>query len=288
MSKGDKSKRKAKAKAGKKHQRKAKGPTMAERADRHALYEAAVQCAEVEIDFVDETFKTLNGRRATSLREDFCGTANTSCEWVRRRKTNTAIGVDLDQEVQDWGMRHHVAKLGDAAKRIQLINANVLEVQTPKVDAVMAHNFSYWLLMERKQLLEYLRRVRATLVEDGVLFLDSFGGYEAFSEMSEKTKNKGFTYVWDQHSFNPVNNEMTCYIHFHFPDGSKLKRAFEYTWRLWTVPEIRDLLEDAGFRKSTVYWEGADEDTEEGNGIFTPAEVGDADPGWIAYIVAQA
>ncbi|MGI9334723.1 MAG: class I SAM-dependent methyltransferase [Gammaproteobacteria bacterium] len=287
MSKGNKSKRKPKARADKRYKPKAKKPTMAERADRHELYEEAVQCAEVEIDFVDKTFKALNGRKAVNLREDFCGTANTSCEWVRRRKTNTAIGVDLDPEVQNWGVRHHVAKLGDAKSRIQLVNANVLDVETPKMDIVMAHNFSYWLLKERKQLLRYFERVRNTLVDDGVLFLDSFGGYEAFQELSEKTKNKGFTYVWDQHRFNPVNNEMTCYIHFHFPDGSKLKRAFEYCWRLWTMPEVRDLLEDAGYSRSTVYWEGTDEDTNEGDGVFEPVEVADADPGWIAYIVAQ-
>jgi len=52
-----------------------KRPTLAESADHHALYEASVQCAETEIDFVDQTFRELRGWRARSLREDFCGTA---------------------------------------------------------------------------------------------------------------------------------------------------------------------------------------------------------------------
>ena len=91
-----------------------RGPRQAELADRHVLYEAAVQCVEAEIDFVDAEFKRLRGRRAQVLREDFCGTANTSCEWVRRRRDNIAVGVDIDADVLAWGREHHVAGLKPA------------------------------------------------------------------------------------------------------------------------------------------------------------------------------
>ena len=87
-------------------------------------------------------------------------------------------------------------------------------------------------------------------------------------------------------SSRTITGDCTCYIHFKFPDGSKLKRAFSYAWRLWTAPELKDMLHDAGFRKVTVYWEGEDEDGE-GNGEFTPSETGEADLAWIAYIVAE-
>ena len=70
---------------------------LAEMADRHDLYQRSVQCTESEIDFVDETFKALHKRKAHRLREDFCGTAATSAEWVRRRRTNYAFGVDPDE-----------------------------------------------------------------------------------------------------------------------------------------------------------------------------------------------
>ena len=76
---------------------------MADAADRHVYYEKAVQCVESEIDFVDATFTRLRKRKAEKLREDFCGTTNTSCEWVKRRKTNIAYCVDLDEEVLEWG-----------------------------------------------------------------------------------------------------------------------------------------------------------------------------------------
>jgi hypothetical protein len=101
-------------------------PNMAERADRHVLYQESVQCVEAEIDFVDDTFNELRGRHATWLREDFCGTANTSCEWVRRRPGNHAVSVDWDADVLDWGRQHNVATLSpDQQARIELVNADV-------------------------------------------------------------------------------------------------------------------------------------------------------------------
>jgi len=261
--------------------------TMASKADRHVLYEDSVQCVEAEIDFVDDTFKTLRNRRARLLREDFCGTANTSCEWVRRRKRNRAFGVDLDGEVQEWGRKHHLSKLGAAQKHVTLLNENVLEVKTEPVDIVLAMNFSYWILKDRALMGRYFRNVYEGLVDDGVFFLDAYGGSDAYKEMRERTKYDDFTYIWDQASFDPISADMVCKIHFSFPDGSRMREAFTYEWRLWTLPEVREILLDAGFKRVTVYWEGADEGSDEGNGEFEPAEHGDADDAWIVYISAE-
>jgi len=264
-----------------------KGATMAARADRHVLYQKAVQCVEAEIDFVDETYRRLRRRSARLLREDFCGTANTACEWVRRRPRNRALGIDLDPEVLEWGRRHNVARLGKAASRLELINGDVLTVRTEPPDAVLAMNFSYWIFKDRRTMRRYFRRVYDALAPQGVFFLDAYGGYEAFRVMRDRHENNGFTYIWDQAAYNPITGEMLCHIHFKFPDGSRLNRAFSYAWRLWTLPELRELLEEAGFSPVTVYWEGTDEETGEGDGNFEPAEVGEPDPAWIAYIVAE-
>lgn len=259
---------------------------MAEQADRHILYEKSVQCVEAEVDFVDETFQKLRGRQAVSLREDFCGTTNTSCEWIKRRDNNIAYSVDIDADVLEWGKNHHIANLNEQQMaRINVINGDVLTVKTEPVDAVLAMNFSYWIFKERQTLRDYFSRVRDALVDDGIFFLDAFGGYEAFQEMEESTKYGGFTYIWDQASYNPITGDCTCHIHFKFKDGSKIKNAFTYHWRLWTLPEITEVLREAGF-KPAIYWEGTDEDGE-GNGVFTQTEQGEADAGWIAYIVAE-
>ena len=261
-------------------------PTMADLADKHICYQESVQCVESEIDFVDATFSKLRKRKASSLREDFCGTANTSCEWVKRRKTNTAICVDLDEEVLQWGKDHNISTLTpEQTQRIAVFNDNVMTIQTEPVDIVLAMNFSYWLLKERKLTIEYFKRIHNALNDDGVFFLDAYGGYEAYQELKEKTKQNNFTYIWDQSRYNPITGIGINHIHFKFKDGSRIMKAFTYEWRVWTMPEILDMLNEAGF-KATVYWEQADKDGE-GNGVFIPATEGDADAGWIAYIVAE-
>jgi hypothetical protein len=272
-------------------QHKRKKSTAAAKADRHRLYELSVQCAEAEVDFVEETFRALKGRKARHLREDFCGTANVCCEWVRRSSRNTAVGVDLDPEVLAWGRKHRVAELSDKQRaRVALIQDDVLHAESQPMDMLLAMNFSYWLFKDRAELLDYFRTARENLVEDGVMFLDAYGGYDSFREIDEEREiddgKDGFTYIWDQDSFNPIDNNLICHIHFAFPDGSVMERAFTYDWRLYTLPEIRDLLYEAGFRKVTVYWQGWDEDGE-ASGDFYPAEDADADAGWICYLAAE-
>jgi hypothetical protein len=262
-------------------------PTQAEQADIHELYEAAVQSVEPEIEFLQKTFKALRGRDAKSFREDFCGTASASCEWVRTGADHYAIGVDIDGDVLDWGRKHRVARLPEASRpRVQLLKEDVMKVTTGAVDIVGAFNFSYWIFKTRDELRSYFARVREALNDDGIFFLDAFGGSEAYVVQKEKTKYDGFTYIWDQAEFEPVTGRILCHIHFKFPDGSKLKQAFTYDWRLWTLPELRELLLEAGFSKAAVYWEGTDDDGE-GNGEFSEHAAGEADPAWIAYLVAE-
>ena len=275
----------------KKQQKRRNKNSLAATADRHQLYEISVQCAEAEIDFVDATFKRLRGRKARLLREDFCGTANVCCEWVRRGNKRHAIGVDLDAEVLEWGRTHNVAKLGKKQReRITLLCENVVDVETEAPDIISAMNFSYWLLEQRPLLLRYFRSVREALAEGGVFFLDAYGGYDSFREIEEPREiddgGKGFTYIWEQASFNPIDHHVICHIHFAFPDGSKIRKAFSYEWRLWTLPEVRDLLDEAGFSKVTVYWQGWDKHGE-ADGDFNPAIHADADAGWICYISAE-
>ena len=273
----------------KKEKKKHKRHSQAEQADRHQLYEESVQYAASEIEFVDDTFKALRGHRAHLLREDFCGTANVCCEWVRQRKSNLAIGVDIDHEVLEWGRQHQVSQLNRSQQvRVRLIEQDVLTVETETPQIISAMNFSYWLFKSRQDLKQYFTRVREALANDGVFFLDAYGGYDSFREIEEEREiNDGeFTYIWEQERYDPVSGGLICHIHFAFPDGSRLDRAFSYDWRLWTLPEIRDLLEEAGFSKVTIYWQGWDEDGEP-DGIFVPSTTGEADAGWICYISAE-
>jgi SAM-dependent methyltransferase len=178
--------------------------TLAQQADLHETYEAAVQTPDAECEYILDTFRKIRGRAPQSFREDFCGTASVACEWVRGGPRRTAIGVDLDPSVLDWGQRRHLARLTPAQQqRVQLIQGDVARVKTDRVDVVGAFNFSYWVFKTRENMLRYFRRVREALNADGVFFMDAYGGYDAYKELRETTKCKGFTYVWHQKSTTP-------------------------------------------------------------------------------------
>ncbi|WP_156427576.1 trans-aconitate 2-methyltransferase [Thiohalocapsa sp. ML1] len=258
----------------------------------HRLYERAVQCPEAEVDFLTEHFRRLRGRDARLLREDFCGTAAVCCEWVRRHADNRARGLDLDAAVLDWAGTHNLPLLAPAERaRLRLVHADVLTPPPDEPpDLVAAMNFSYWLFAERARLKAYFAAVQRALAADGVFFLDAYGGYDAFREIVEERAVEdaqgSFTYRWEQASYDPISGMMDCHIHFALPDGKALERAFSYRWRLWTLPEIRELLLEAGFRRVIVYWQGWTDDGE-ADGCFEPAENADADAGWICYLTAE-
>ena len=120
------------------------------------------------------------------------------------------------------------------------------------VDILAAQNFSFWLFKTRPQLLEYFKIARSNLKAGGVMVMDMMGGGDCYTEESIdkrtiKKGKRGFQYWWEQASFNPVNADASFYISFKFADGSKLKRAFEYHWRFWTIPEVRELLRGSRF-----------------------------------------
>jgi len=265
--------------------------------DRHILYEASVQNAEAEVDFFEKVYKRRHGRRFERLREDFCATAAIACDWASRRPENLAWGVDLHAPTLEWGRREHVARLGDAASRVTLVNADVRSVRKPEVDVVAALNFSYWVFRERQVLIDYFRGVRASLRDGGVFVLDVYGGTEAMIVTTEKRRVSGhatpdgrpipaFTYVWEQAAFNPVDHYMTCFIHFELGDGTRLKRAFRYDWRQWTLPELHDALAEAGFAASETWMDGWNHEADEGDGIFKPTKRFENDLGWVAYVAA--
>ena len=115
--------------------------------------------------------------------------------------------------------------------------------------------------------------------------LDIEGGWESFQEKEERTEHDEFTYVWDQEEFDAITHLARCTISFEFEDESELKRAFIYNWRIWTLPEVREVLIEAGFSRADVYMEGWDPEEEEGDGIFTRTESEENCESWISYIV---
>ena len=261
----------------------------ARNADKHVLYQLSVQAPETDSKTYARWFKRYTGRDLRSMREDFCGTAVLSCNHVKNHKDNTAVGVDLDRPTLDWGIENNVKKLLDEEQqqRLQLLEKNVLDVTSPKVDCVLALNFSYGVFKTRAELGAYIKTVYRSLKSGGVFYMDALGGPDVMQEKTDVTKKEGFHYHWEQRSYDPISHRFVCAIHFEFPDGTIMKNAFVYDWRLRTLAEMRELFEEAGFDDVHVLWEGTDRKTLEGNGVFRRKEVGDMDEAWISLVVGR-
>lgn len=261
-------------------------------ADKYELYQLSVQAPEHDIEFLTKTFRKLRGRTPRHLREDFCGTALLASQWVAQGPDYSAEGFDLDPKPLAWGRAHNVAPLGAAATRLVLHQRDVRARGRRPADLRIAQNFSYCVFKERATLCDYFRRVRDELARDGLFVLDLYGGFESTEEMEEERKIEGgFTYVWDQAVYLPGTGDYTCHIHFRFRDGTEMKRAFTYEWRYWSLPEIKDLLREAGFADVQSWFEQSDPDDEigEGNGIYKLDPSGRTCrncAGFIAYVIA--
>jgi len=269
--------------------------TLAEQADRHVLYQESVQAPEAEIDFFEKTFTALRNRDALSIREDFCGTAYLATEWCKGHPDRTAIGVDYDEETLEWGRKHNLETAGDdVAKRVTLYKDDVRNVSEEKVDITCAFNFSYCIFETRDELRDYFKKTQAGLKDDGLLILDLFGGTECEDVLEEETEleDQQATYIWEHVSFNPIDGHMACAIHFEFDDGSRMDNAFKYEWRHWSIPEIKELLLESGYKNVRIYWEeyiDADDDDDEleGTGNYYETKEVENQESWMIYLVAE-
>ncbi len=241
---------------------------LAQRYDLHELYEQSVQAPGDDCVLFRKIFRKLRGREPLVLREDFCGTAQLAVTWCLGKRECSAIGVDLDGPTLEWGRVHNVEPNKRRLDgRLRLLQQDVLEPVRGRADITAANNFSFSVFKTRDALRNYFVRAREGLRRDGALFLEVFGGKDAMRPLVEKRDCDRWTYVWEQESFDPITHDVVCHIHFRFADGSKLPRAFTYHWRQWTVPELNEILREAGFRDVRVYWEKLEEEDSDGDGI---------------------
>jgi len=261
---------------------------------KYRLYENSVQAPEHDIELFNQMYEDQFKKAASIFREDFSGTFQLSCEWIKFDKRNEAIAVDLSSEVLEYGRKHNLKKLArDQQARLSTEQANVLTPPSRKVDIIAACNFSFYIFKKRQELIRYFKSCYKSFNRNGVLILEMAGGpgfieapfREQRSIKFEKGPKKGkkwFTYYWQHKTYNPVNCEGLYAIHFRLADGTYFRDVFEYDWRVWSIPEVRECLIEAGFSDSVVYWD-LDDDTREISYIKT--EKPDNDHTWLAYVV---
>jgi Methyltransferase domain len=267
--------------------RRRRAQSQAEQIDLYDLYEAAVQDPEGDVALLQRMYRTYYDRDPLLLREDFCGSAALCCAWVKADAQNRAWGIDIDPGPLAWARKKSFPKLGpELSSRVTLLEGDVREVKHEAVDVTCGFNFSYFIFQERADLLAYFRRAYESLSTRGLFVVDLYGGADSQRTMTETRDHTDFDYVWDQDLFDPINNRAVNYIHFEFPDGSRIERAFHYDWRLWSIPEVRDALHEVGFSRTETYWERTDRKSNEGTGVYYRAKRAPDDPAWVAYIAA--
>lgn len=257
--------------------------------NRFDLYELAVQSPVTQARFL----RALHRGKPTMLREDFCGPASIARAWLELPASphHRACGVDRDAEPIDHARRKAADRNLLEGDRMTFEVCDVRASRT-RADIVAAFNFAACELHDRATLLEYLRHVRATLNPGGLLACDLYAGANAFSAGSSattiETPQGPVRYVWHQRRADPVTARVENAMHFRLPDGSKMRNAFVYHWRLWSASELRDAMLDAGFAGAEAhlsYGQAIDDDDQI---VATPHAEGEPiDEDFIVYVVGR-
>lgn len=255
--------------------------------DKYAAYAQAVQSPVEDARFLRRVYRELTGNEPRTMREDFCGAFALCCEWAKLGKDKIAIGLDIDPEALSYGHTHYKSSLtSDEQSRVIAYERDVLRAKVKSADIICALNFSYFIFHAREQLRSYFKSCREALKRNGLLVVDIFGGTQCTHPSIDTKRIAGLQYFWEQKTFDPISNRAQFYIHFKTKDGQKFNRAFSYDWRMWGIPEIRDLMTEVGFKEIAIYCEGTRRDGS-GNGRFTRQERTEAGEVWVAYIIGR-
>lgn len=226
-------------------------------------------------------------REAPVLAEDFSGAAALSRAWCTLLPKARAVAVDHDPEALAHARKH---------PRVRLIQSDVLAVNAP-ADVLAVLNFSICELHDRRTLLKYLKHARSRLRRSGCMICDIYGGADCFatgvvSQRVQGPRGERITYRWEQRIADPLTARVTNAMHFAVaPPKSRSKttragavrsgqsrkplrldNAFVYDWRLWSVPELRDAMLEAGFSAVQIYPRTADAIDQHGQLYLSPIE----------------
>jgi SAM-dependent methyltransferase len=250
------------------------------------LYRLAVQHPMAEVAFLL--------RPATRLREDFAGTAAVAAAWVAMHEEHRALAVEAHGPTARWAGKRAAAELGPRAGDLHLIEGDVRQIappDVPKVDVVAALNFSSFIYHDRASLGAYLAGARRCLRAGGIVALDAYGGPGAMRVGVQRRRvipptDEGirpFDYEWDQRAYDAVTGRVDCRIHFRLAGGQRREDAFRYDWRLWTLPELREAMLEAGYRRVDVWCD--DVAGRDRTGRYRPRTCLSAREDWVAYVI---
>ncbi|PKA67172.1 hypothetical protein AXF42_Ash004664 [Apostasia shenzhenica] len=172
------------------------------------------------------------------------------------------------------------------------------EATLPPKDIICALNYSCCCLQRRIDLIRYFKHTLNALSKKGGIFvMDLYGGTSSERKLQLKRKFSNFTYIWEQEEFDIISRRTRISLHFHLGKKHILRHAFSYDWRLWSLPEIKECLEEAGFQ-SVHFWmrempnteedEHSEEYDADGNVKYEEFSAFKQRDAWNAYVVAAA
>ncbi|MEO0483736.1 MAG: class I SAM-dependent methyltransferase [Planctomycetota bacterium] len=235
-------------------------------------YEFYERCVQSPGDLAP-LLRAIHGNAPEMLGEDFCAAAALSEAWCQHPNAR-AVAVDLDPEPLERARQR-------APGQIEVIQADVLEARLPEADLIFVGNFSIGEIHDRPALVEYLRRSRDRLRSGGAFICDTYGGDSAFVTGAVHRNHPGpdgttIRYTWEQRDADPLTGRVVNALHFRLEQSGmitqELTDAFVYDWRLWSVPELRDALAEAGYPRTAVYAKLPDAVDTEGNAYIRPVE----------------
>jgi len=232
--------------------------------NKYDLYQKSVQNVKIEVEFFRKCFRMIYNKVATSFREDFCGTGLLSCEWVKNNVMNSAVGLDIDPEALAWGIENNVNNLNSGSNRIQLINHNVLDPynEKEKFEIICSLNYSHFLLTKRKEILTYFNNVYKSLDSKGIFILDFYGGSHIYEDHKYQQEKSQHFYQFSGKQMNILNNQSKCSLNFKI-NKNKFTPHFTFNFRIYSILEMRDTLEEVGFKKFKLHIKEINEEDED-------------------------
>lgn len=236
-----------------------------ENANKHELYQNSVQNVKKEVEFFRKIYRLIYNKAPHTFREDFCGTGLLANEWVKNSVENTGVGIDIDQEALDYGINNHTD-----SDRVKLLNHNVLTEydSSQKFDIICSLNYSHFLLTKRSEIKKYFENVFKN-ISKGVFIIDLFGGAHIYEDHSY---DKGDNYRFTGKAINILNNQTECALNFKIKKN-KYKPMFKYVFRVYSIIELRELLEEVGFKKFKIYLKEINDDEDDAYSEYEEVDI---------------
>lgn len=245
-------------------------------------------------------------REPLKLAEDFCGSGATSVAWIKAglemQLKRQAVACDLDAAAIVRLKRTAKAAGAGVAGAIKAVQRDVvlgrpgMDRATAAADVVFVGNFSIGYIHQRPLLVKYLKRCRTRLNKGGVVVVDTYGGATSYTPGALKRKFKladGRTihYTWQQLAANPLTAMVENRLHFRVEYKGEIVQdvpdAFIYHWRLWSVPELREAMAEAGLRRIEVYDQVPDAQDGDGLMLMQPVDGTEMDESFAVLVAGR-